>query len=315
MAKFDERNLFEGIIEDELISIYTRIDTDVSAWHEVRPFTMHPDLQKTAMHIAQNLPSRGFETLSLARRHFDIMLKQVDDFVLSVDDPLWVSTNEPIVSKPSSQPIDPFWGILPSSNQQDDMDMFKQCLLRWHRTFQPLFTQSLANGGNDALVAKALSLRFICSSIALHCCFGLELSYDAYESEFRAALLLAKALSAAPLSYPRPTFIISSILIRSLFFIALKCRADILRAEAVAYLQSMVRREGIWDSQMAAAVANVIIVLEGGIGTGFVPEHKRLRAIKTSFDLHEREAKLKYLAKENCSEGAGYVVHQVEVSW
>jgi len=88
--------------------------------------------------------------------------------------------------------------------------------------------------------------------------------------------------------------VVSSILIKSLFFIASKCREKPIRTEAINYLRSMSRREGIWDSKVTSTFATAIMELEESDESGLIPEHRSLRAIKTTFDLRKRQGKLRF---------------------
>ncbi len=185
--------------------------------------------------------------------------------------------------------------------------------MSWRRAFQHVLTQSLKSGGKDVLVAKSLALRFICSAVALHCCPGPERTYDDYLPEFRAALQLARTVSDATVSKTKYTFIVSSIMIRSLWFIAWKCRETSVRTEARDHLQAMSRREGIWDSKVASTVATVIIELEDS--GGIIPENNRLRAIKTSFDIHQRQGKLRFLTATTGPRTVGFVAHRMDFGW
>lgn len=243
------------------------------------------------------------------------MSRQVDWFVWSVNDELWTISENTVNSRKVTQVDETTGGIHSSTYQQDRANTLKQSLLRWQWAFRPLLAQSLKRGGNDLLVAKSLFLHFTCSTIALTYCFDSELSYDARTHQFRAALSVAESLSAAISSKARLTFIISSILIRSLYFIAMKCRHMGVRREAITCLQSMSRREGIWDSRVASTVATVVMKLEEADRNGFIPEHKRMRAVKSSFDLHKREGKLRYLIRSTESGSAGFVVRHVDLSW
>jgi hypothetical protein len=309
------QNFLEGIIEDELISIFTRLDLDVWACHEAEHIAMHLDLQKVAMDIIQAIPKQGFADLRAARKYFDILLTQVDLLVYSIDEQLWIASDDSVEPRPVIQ-IDEHTGVIkPSASQGDRAAALKQGILSWRTAFGRILTRSLKSGGNESLIAKALCLRLVCSSMALNCCFDAELSYDSYIPEFRTALSLSESLSAATSPKTNPTFIVTSILIRSLYFITLKCRNIPLRTEAIKILQSMTRREGIWDSRVASTVATVAMELEEDDPDGFVPEHKRLRTIKNSFDLHKRQGRMRYLTTKTDSGAIKLVNRQLELSW
>jgi hypothetical protein len=313
LASVDGQQFLQGIIEDELISIFTRLEVDLYGLRDAKLVEMHPELQKVAAGIIQAIPAQGFANLSTARKYFDILLTQVDRFGYSLNEQLW-ALFEISAEYTLAINVDNLTGVIvPSPAQQQRVDFLKEGLASWRRAFQPALTQSLKIGGKDVLVAKSLALRFLCSAVALHCCFGPELTYDTYVPEFRAAFLLARTLCDATNSRTRHTFIVTSILIRSLFFIASKCRDVSLRAEARDYLQSMSRREGIWDSKVASTIATAIMELEESDGP--VPEQKRLRAIKTSFDLHKRQGKLRFLQATMGAGNIEFVAHRVELCW
>lgn len=311
----NEQHFLPGIIEDELISIFTRMNVDIFSWGwEVERVSMHPDLRGKAFGIMKSIPIKCFANFHSAKKFFDIIAKQVDWVIGSVDNRLWTRLDAPVESKPVTQGDDSFED-LDIHQQQEAVDSLKEGLRRWRTTFHPLHMQSVRSGGDSALAATALLLCHTYNIIALNCCFDGELSYDAYTLAFRYALFLADNLAASTSSKGRPTFIISSILIKNLYWVAIKCRVIPLRKRAIVYLRSLSRREGIWDSRVAATVATVVTELEESDANGFVPEHRRLRAIKTSFNLHDRRGRLRYLLGETGSGAAGLVAHQREFSW
>lgn len=75
------------------------------------------------------------------------------------------------------------------------------------------------------------------------------------------------------------------------------------------------------DAKIAGRVATVVMQMEEGSrileesGSRYIPEHRRLRAIKTSFDLHKCRGKVRYLTARRDFEGSGFVAGHVELSW
>lgn len=57
-----------------------------------------------------------------------------------------------------------------------------------------------------------------------------------------------------------------------------------------------------------------MVDLEGG-EDGIVPEERRLRGLKTSFNLHAKKGKIRYLIPETHSRFLKLVVRQVDFSW
>lgn len=243
LASIDGQYFLAGIIEDELVCVFSRLEVDVFTWYEVEAVEMHTDLAQLAMEIMQAIP-QAFSNITTARKYFDITLREVDWFVRSWNDQLWTSAEESDDLRAATSMIaSP--GAIPSITQLEQMTSLQQGLLQWLTAFQPLLLESAIANGSDFLVTKALSLRHICSSIALNCCFGPELSYDSYIPQFQEAVLLAGTLSAVTFSKAKPTFVVWSLLVKSLYFVALKCRHSVLRSEAITSLQSLSRREGL----------------------------------------------------------------------
>ncbi|KAG9255348.1 uncharacterized protein F5Z01DRAFT_673299 [Emericellopsis atlantica] len=64
----------------------------------------------------------------------------------------------------------------------------------------------------------------------------------------------------------RPSFSAEMGIVPPLFVVATKCREGILRRKAIALLRSSSRREGMWDSGLAARVAQLVMDLEEADG-------------------------------------------------
>ena len=59
-----------------------------------------------------------------------------------------------------------------------------------------------------------------------------------------------------------PSFSISSGVVPSMYMTAARCRDPAFRREALKILQTCDRREGLWDSNVAADIAGKIIDIE-----------------------------------------------------
>jgi len=315
LTKVDGQQFLQGIIEDELISIFTRLEHDMYLWHQSNIIEMHPELQKIAAGIIRAIPTQGFNGLHTARRSFDILLTQVDRFVYNIDELLWDYSDSLKQPKPAIQFDNSTCAVVPSIQQQQRVEFLKQGLTSWRKAFQPVLSQSIKLGGKDLLVAKTLALNFICSAVALHCCFGPELTYDAHASEFQAALSIAGTLFDVVASKKGHTFIVSSIIIKSLFFIASKCRETSVRTKARNYLRSVSRQEGIWDSTVLSTMATAVMKLEESEEHGLIEENRRLRAIRITFDLHTCQGKLMFLTTTADTGTVEVVAHRKELCW
>ncbi|KAK5120504.1 hypothetical protein LTR85_006159 [Meristemomyces frigidus] len=94
-----------------------------------------------------------------------------------------------------------------------------------------------------------------------------ESANDVYIRDFEAVVNLGEALQAHAgtreqrQTHPS-TFLFDMEVVSPLYHVALKCRHPQIRRRAIALLRQSVRREGLWDSNMAAAIASHIMRIE-----------------------------------------------------
>jgi hypothetical protein len=112
-------------------------------------------------------------------------------------------------------------------------------------------------------------------------------------------------LSRQVLEYPgnqqitrQATFSFDYGVVNPLYIVATRCRDPYIRREAISLLVNYPRREGTWDSAMAATIATWIMnTEEDGIEGGYVPESARLHIVSNEFDLLKRQAILQCTKK------------------
>ena len=133
-----------------------------------------------------------------------------------------------------------------------------------------------------------------------------EMIWDSYIPEFKAMLGYAKGLLNLTKMRGQPVFMLDTEVILPLFFVACKCRDGELRRQAISLLRSQWRQEGVWNSFLAAKVAErVMQIEEGGINgieviAADVLRCKRILGVVVKFDLQQRRANLGYVKlKEN----------------
>jgi len=161
LTSFGGQQFLRGIIEDEFISIFTRLERDIYSWYKANLIEMHPDLKNVAAAIIQAIPTQEFFDLNAARKFFDILLSQVGRFVYNIDERWWDYSDPSSEPGPVIQVGNPTGAIVPPIYQQQRVDFLKQGLTSWRKAFQPVLTRSLKLGGKDLLVAKTLVLNFI----------------------------------------------------------------------------------------------------------------------------------------------------------
>ncbi|KAL2069496.1 hypothetical protein VTL71DRAFT_14175 [Oculimacula yallundae] len=338
-----ERQLLPGVLEDEIISVLARLDTDLTSLVEIEPVVMHPKVQIVVREVFRCMPSDQFESLTSARKYLDLLLREVGIFVTSSNEQHWnpILPRESFIDPDSGLYVDlhpdPETCLRPTLVQQADRAGFLDCLEKWQHTFLSLTKSACAQQTPDAgLATTALNLRVICASVSLKCCFGPEITYDAFIPEFEMALQLAQTLHASGPSSkgPRPTFITSSILIRSLYFIAIKCRVLRVRVGALRILEGMKRREGIWDAGFVSGVIKCVVAIEEGwegddgekadwyeeyVGeetdAELPPESRRITSLKTSFDVYKRIGNIRFFQTVNGDDGATFLVGKRDIMW
>jgi hypothetical protein len=130
-----------------------------------------------------------------------------------------------------------------------------------------------ANDTSDFLAAQALRLDQKMSQVLFQSTFQIEESdIGKYNTEYAELLDLAQGVlnyqtSGAQLAgrgfcSAQTSFSFDTLIIYPLFFIATRCRVSQLRRRAITLLSSTYRREGLWDSVLAAKVATWILNME-----------------------------------------------------
>lgn len=116
--------------------------------------------------------------------------------------------------------------------------------------------------------ATILQLHQIVTTTWLNRCLSpSETATDADIPLYQRAVSLAETLQPQTQNQNQPpscpsTFLLDMQTISPLYLLALKCRHAPTRRRAIALLRRSVRREGLWDSQKAAAVAARVVELE-----------------------------------------------------
>lgn len=177
----------------------------------------------------------------------------------------------------------------------EEMRLFDEKRLEWYRAFMPLFEKSRSRPGtNEFLGASVLKIQFLGSCITTELTLEqMESGSDRYLADFITIVDLARDVlqylySNSP---SKAMFVFDSSLLVSLFLTSQKCRDRDVRRRAIGLLREYPRREGFWDSAMAASVGTWLMYTEEeGILTEHIPEAARLRIVRTYLRLDERKA-------------------------
>ena len=157
---------------------------------------------------------------------------------------------------------------------------------KWESAFSSLILSDSV-GASELHAARVLRLHqiiaFIWSGMALR---PDESKPDHWNLLFEQAVSLADVIQASTGDLEHrasPSFLFDVEIVSPLWFIVTKCRHPITRRRAVDILRRTVRREGLWDSQLASAIAERLMALEERSlqildGSELPPEHDRVHA-------------------------------------
>lgn len=189
---------------------------------------------------------------------------------------------------------------------------------RWAAAFQPVLDRSRSPEGQmEMLPATFLKLHQKLLFVLLG---GMkcheECLFDQFLPEFTEIVALAETLPAhlyLAHSAGKAVFVFDPNIILPLLVVSIKCRNWIIRRKAIELLQANPRREGTWDSSLAAGIRQWHMTLEEkGLHTGeFVPEKKRVRMAGVKQDFERRTA---CLSASQDVDGET-VIHETIIHW
>lgn len=197
---------------------------------------------------------------------------------------------------------------------------FLEDFRNWRNAFQPLWRASQSiSGSKNFMTAVALEMRsksLFISLLGNH--FIGDGVYDALTAHFREVVDLAKMFvknEKLQNDSQRASFTFDDPFIGSVYFVILKCRDQSLRREAIAILQSHPRRDGVMDSVLMAKIGTMHMNIEEAESEGnYIPEHARIRGIKTTTNMANRTGRMRFLQMAS-STNREFVVHHLNFTW
>ncbi|KJZ74242.1 hypothetical protein HIM_06473 [Hirsutella minnesotensis 3608] len=317
----------DGYIEQDLVVMFTRLAIQAKsydmAFHFPQPYVIRlaPQGQSTAPSPSSDTTSTAsspsdssapiqFESILDARLASDRLCEKLLRFI----ERLQIAKNNPS-------------NVLPASWKQYGLS-FKDQLDAWSEAFEPIFRSRL-DPGIDPLEKSgisALKMFQINTNILFMMMFcDTEVQFDAFQRHFEDIVKLGWEVVSAderraaakrypsytttqhpsntysgnsPLSHIRPSFSADVGIVPPLFVVATKCREPNIRRQAIQLLRSSARREGMWDSELAANIGQWIMQVEeyddqapwGTIPSSPIPEERRIMVKSVDFDLRERFA-------------------------
>jgi hypothetical protein len=288
----------EEPVEEELMQMFTRLALQAKsydmAFHFPHPYVIHLTNPGAQGSDPNSPTSEGASPMSL---HHQVIPER---FMSSLEARLaWDSLTEKMLrfteimsSHVSNGPM----GLLPASMRQYGIG-FKSQIRAWSNAYDHILAGRTAPGvsGQEKAAIAALKMTQVMSQILFLMTFSdSEMGFDAFTTDFKFIVDLAlevvgdeerRAASrrcpdpnfchhhldhsvdifggheyAAP--HIKPSFSADLGIVPPLFVVATKCRDPIIRRQAIQLMRSSARREGMWDSELAARIGIWIAGIE-----------------------------------------------------
>ncbi|KDN68660.1 hypothetical protein CSUB01_10957 [Colletotrichum sublineola] len=287
--------IFDEPVEEELITMFTRLAIQAKsydmAFHFPEPYVIRqapqtPEFPQSPPSDTGSLPSTmssvsmpdQFSNLIEARIAWDKLLEKM----LRFTETLFVYQK----STGANGPI----GILPRSLKKYGMN-FEGQLDAWSKAFDYLLESRTAPGVSfqeKAGIAVLKMLQIMNQILFLMTYSDSESEFDVFQFHFKAIVDLASEVVSDeerravakrcpdPIQCPqrhnhtpeyntyhiKPSFSADLGIVPPLFMVATKCRHPVIRRQAIQLLRSSARREGMWDSELAARIGQWVATIE-----------------------------------------------------
>ncbi|KAF3068927.1 hypothetical protein GL218_08132 [Daldinia childiae] len=285
----------EEPVEQDLVQMFTRLAIQAKsydmAFHFPQPFVIRLTPQHTEYPMsplsdgdspaltAQPQAPEIFQSLLEARMAWDNLCEQMMRF-----------TENLFTFTTAMSPM----GVLPNSLRQYGTG-FADRISAWSRAFEPILSSRIipAKSSQEKTAIAVLKMNQIMGEILFYMTFSdTELQFDTYLPQFKDIVNLAVEVvgdeerRAAAKRCPnpefchhqpthpdafggqytarhiKPSFSADLGIVPPLFVVATKCRDPVTRRQAIQLLRTSSRREGMWDSELAARIGMWIMEIE-----------------------------------------------------
>ena len=270
--------------------LFNRLDSQVVQMIGTRPMTLGRICQENAIGFCASIPT-CFSTLEEARNSFDYH---------------WNGCIQLLNDKHN---ID-FLSLGNIGISATDRDKYLDIFERWHHSFQAFLRKHGDTIDSKSWQgARVILIMYNFAHTHIQACpyvdLGQETIWDQFLPNYERLLALADEVISNIKretnlnSQPPPNFCLDMNFVAPLYAVAHKCRDPSVRRHAVALLYALPRQEGIWDSMLAARVAEKLISIEEeGLGPitscEDVPDIARLNNVDVAFDRCGRLGTIKY---------------------
>ncbi len=269
--------------------LFNRLDSQAVAMINARPMTLGRVCKENATGFCQQIPL-CFTTLEEARNSFDFHWNGCIQLFNNIDDDRGPGGNPAQIA-------------FHEQERQKYLLVFK----RWETSFQRFLHEHghtlTTKNWQGARVLQIMRI-FVYTSVEANPYVGVgqETIWDQFLPNYGHAISLADEVIKTLLQEGRSSansFSPDMYIVAPLYAMAHKCRDPVLRRKAVSLLYAVPRQEGIWDSHLAARVAeNLIGMEEQGLGSvkccADIPDSARLNTVDVQFNHGSRFGTIRY---------------------
>lgn len=278
-----------GVIEDELIHAFGRLDIQAMSFLDTRAVETHHHMKKYGTAGIDSMPV-VFTSIKEARIYLELVMQRLLHFM---------ATALHDISNRGCIQVDAIVNCSPSVMFERNKHLSE--LERWHAAFAPFYALHTQSPSQDHyLGATALELHYLASyfGIAGKMTSEPHLNRRAFMPIFEGQYGCARRILEHPkMIFENSPYTFDLQVIVPLYVVVWQCPYSPLRRKATALLLARPRREGLWDAVLAGKMGEWIIGLETeeDEGVEWMEDEMRIARLDIGIDMVTRTASLKCL--------------------
>lgn len=279
-------------VEDELYNAFGRLEIQMMSFADFRPKSTHDRMRLYGTSSVKSMPAR-FSDLKEARIYLEVIMRRLMHFRASISSSKDFTGALRIVSS-----------VCPQNDAIASKRAHKEELRKWHEVFEPLWEYAQSpNGGKHIRAATTLEIHYLACNLTLDNIRLEPIDSLSFAEKTTPTCKAIVSLSRKLFKYYDTNnadirFSFDLHVVMPLFITGLRCRHFGIRRQAIALLFSYPRRDGIWDSMMAAKTVSWIADIdeEDGLEGNAVPENTGVIDIRIeAFNIQARTVHVKCL--------------------
>lgn len=293
-----------GIIEDELLLTFCRLDTQQMTFMDGRTLEIHQRGKLDGSETVARMPTL-FTDLKEATLYWEVVMRRTGHFIFSAAGAtqafrlenateLTIPGRTLVMSSATFIYSSPY---LVPEGLREERDTYLVDIDRWSGSFAPLMELTYQASSHFQEIAAVSILRMHALNtkiITEGTTFTSECSYDKLFFEFQEIIALARIVDdrIGKFCDQQPSYHFHLNVVPPLFVLLLRCRDRDLRRDALELLRKS-QIDGPWDRFMVAKIGEWIMEIEddGCDETSMrpIPEHARVKLTKVIIGMEEKK--------------------------